>query len=487
MATMPIHLQAQPETGCAPPNRNRLRVPFGLRDGRVWAPREVEPGLACGCVCPACHQPLIAKAIGSSKRVPHFAHGGELACETGAETGIHLRAKQVIADRMRVLLPAWGGSLLDRPNPPVGRDNLRRLHEGDQVDLASSQATLQEVHPEYVMDGFTPDVHALDADGELLIEIRYTHAVDERKAERVRAGGYRMIEIDLSGMDRDTPHDPDAFERLVLDEPGNRSWICCPTAEGAWEESKRRLDARIDEINRQIEKEAQREQRQAQQRLEALRAEADDKKGRRAYMRQKLRTPHLAALAELTGLVTPSRVASLTADLEAQGAEKIAELRHGLPPALDRACMAADEDDWIYGVAPALWRLWLLRQFVLRQNPGYRFNNRDVFQWVKSSFPIERGLYGLFLAQYSGRRQAREAGYSKRTLDFWAFTEEENALIPNFYLPVNRFTERLVRLGLLKHVPDEVGGLEVAQPPAHGTFPEAVVAGTVRLPATCCG
>lgn len=476
MATMSIHLQTQPETGCAPPNRNGLRVPFGLRDGRVWAPREVEPGLACGCVCPACHQPLIAKAIGSSKRVPHFAHCGELACETGAETGIHLRAKQVIADRRRVLLPAWGGNLLDRPNPPAGRDNLRRLHEGDQVNLASSEASLQEVHPEYVMDGFTPDVHALDADGELLIEIRYTHAVDEQKAERVRAGGYRMIEINLSGMDRDTPHDPDAFERLVLDDPGNRSWICCPTAEGAWDESKRRLDARIDEINRQIEEDALREQQEARQRLEAFQAGAKDKAGRRAFMRQKLRTRHLPALAELPKRVAPDRVASLTAEFEAQAADRIAELRQGLPSALERACMAPDEDEWIYGVAPALWRLSLLRHYVQRLGPGDRINNRDVFQWVKRSFPIDMDLYGLFMAQYGARREAREAGYHKRTLDFWAFTEEENALIPNFYLPVNRFIERLAWLRLLKPVAGEVGGYEVVAPPEHGMFPDAAVA-----------
>ena len=61
MATMPIHLQPPPDTACGSQNRNGLRVPFGLRDGRVWAPREVEPGLACRCVCPACQQPLVAK------------------------------------------------------------------------------------------------------------------------------------------------------------------------------------------------------------------------------------------------------------------------------------------------------------------------------------------------------------------------------------------------------------------------------------------
>jgi len=476
MESMPFHPHPQPDTACESPNRNGLRVPFGLRNGRVWAPREVAPGLACGCVCPACHQPLIAKAITSTKRVPHFAHAVEVACETGAESGIHMRAKQVIADRMRVALPAWGGNLLDRPNPPTGRDNLRRPYEGRRIDIPGRDAPLLEVHQEFVMDGFIPDVHALDADGELLIEIRYTHAVDDQKEERVRAGGYRMFEIDLSGMDRDTPHDPDAFERLVLDEPANRAWICFPGAEAAWAESKRLLDERIEEINRQIEEDARREQREARQRLEALQAEAKDKEGRRAYMRQKLRTRHLPALAELPGRVSPDRIASFTADLEAQAADRIAELREGLPSALDRLCMKPDEDDWIYGVAPALWRLCLLRHYVQRHEPGDRINNRDVFQWIKSSFPIDRDLYGLFIAQYGARREAREAGYRKRTLDFWAFTEEENGLIPNFYLPVNRFIERLAWLHVLKPVPGELGGYEVASPPEHGMFPDAEVA-----------
>lgn len=187
-------------------------------------------------------------------------------------------------------------------------------------------------------------------------------------------------------------------------------------------------------------------------------------------MRQKLRTRHLPALAELPKRVASDRVASLIADLEAQASDRIAELRQRLPSALDRACMAPDEDDWIYGVAPALWRLSLLRHYGQRLGPGDRINNRDVFQWVKKSFPIDMDLYGLFMAQYGARRKAREAGYHKRTLDFWVFTEEENALIPNFYLPVNRFIERLAWLRLLKPVAGELGGYEVVAPRSTGCF-----------------
>lgn len=470
-----FHPEPQSAHVCGVSSRNSLRVPFGLRDGRVWAPREVEPGLACRCVCPACRQPLVAKAIDSRKRVAHFAHHGEVACETGAETGIHMRAKQVICDHKRLMLPGWGGDLLERPNPPTALDNLRRVHEGEHVDYPGGQTQLEDVQEEYTMDGFKPDVYATDGLGELLIEIRYSHAVDEAKAARVREGGYRMVEIDLSGMDRDTPHDPDAFDRLVLDEPANRTWICCPPAESEWDESKKRLDLHIDEINRQIEEDIRKEQREAQQRLAQLKADQESAKGRRAYMQQKLRTPYLDALAQLPSSVAPARVVERVAELERDGALKLDELRQGLPQALDHACMASDEDDWIYGISAPVWRAWLLHHFVLRQAPGYRFNNRDVFQFVRRTFPIEEGLYRLFLAQYNARRQAREAGYSKRRLNFWAFTDEENELIPNFYLPVNRFMDRLAYIGLLKHLPTERGGLEVVEPPAHGLLPTAVV------------
>lgn len=95
---------------------------------------------------------------------------------------------------------------------------------------------------------------------------------------------------------------------------------------------------------------------------------------------------------------------------------------------------------------------------------------------MKRTFPIDKVLYGLFMAQYNSRRSAREAGYHKRVIDFWAFTPEENAMIPNFYDPANGFTERLAALSVIRHIPGELGGFEVAEPPVHGMLPVAVVA-----------
>ena len=475
MNTIPEHSAIGKPSATQHAARRGFRVPFGLRDGRVLAPTEVPSGKACGCVCPACHRPLVAKAQASPRRRPHFAHMVDLGCDTGTETGIHLRAKQVICDQMTVLLPGWHGELLRWPNPPRLSDSAGNWHEGQRVDHPEKPTVLLEAEAERACGDYRPDVYAVDEAGVVLIEIRVTYAVDEAKTAYVCRDGLRMIEIDLSRMDRDISHDATAFDQLVLQEPGNRTWISCPAAEAAWEVSRSALQAHVESINRQLEDEKRQREREAQRKQEAARSQAADKAGRQAFMRRKLRMPHQDALAALPGLVDPHRVSTLQSELAEIARERLDQLRQELPPALDRACMAPQTADWIYGVAPPLWRILVLRRFVQNRQPGDRFNNRDVFRWIKQTFPIDRELYGLFIAQYGSRRSAREAGYHKRMIDCWAFTPEENALIPNFYTPANDFTERLAYLGVLKRIPHELGGYEVAAPPGHGMYPVAAV------------
>src|SRR3546814_2264314 len=72
-------------SSAGPSRRSGFRVPFGLRDGRAWAPSEVARGKACGCVCPGCGAALVAKAQTSRRRRPHFAHLTDTGCQTGRE------------------------------------------------------------------------------------------------------------------------------------------------------------------------------------------------------------------------------------------------------------------------------------------------------------------------------------------------------------------------------------------------------------------
>lgn len=470
MATFPkpFRLSNPPQS-----SGSALRVPFGLRDGRAWAPREVTLGKACGCVCPSCLAPLAAKAHDSSKRRPYFSHLAGTDCATGRETGIHLRAKQVIADRMRVALPAWEGQLPGMVNPPEAVDRDNRIHLGQRVVAPSRTASLLSAQLEKAMDGYTPDVLAVDEEGELLIEIRVTHAVDERKAERVAADGWRMLEIDLSGMDRDLPHDPEAFDWTVLEDPAIRHWVSHPNAMAAWRQSKADLDEKIAQLNIEIA-----EARRAKELAARLQQEAEDaaekqKEARRDYMRQRERQPYLDSLARLDELTDPFRVRALGSQLKEAAAERVQELLADCPAAIRHACLSAHRNAWIYGADPVLWQLLATNHFVASREPGHQFNQRELAAWVRGTFPYDRDLYRLFVAQYAKRAEARRAGFPKQKIAFRAFSDQENLRIPDFYAPVNHLVARWVWTGLVARLPEPIGNCEVCGPPSSGYRPVA--------------
>src|SRR3546814_12809775 len=75
-------------------------------------------------------------------------------------------------------------------------------------------------------------------------------------------------------------------------------------------------------------------------------------------------------------------------------------------------------------------------------------------------------LYRLFVAQYAARAETRRAGFFKRRMAYWVFTEEENERIPNFYTSVNDFIDRLEAADLILRLPAPVGEREVLPPPS---------------------
>src|SRR3546814_11180969 len=75
-------------------------------------------------------------------------------------------------------------------------------------------------------------------------------------------------------------------------------------------------------------------------------------------------------------------------------------------------------------------------------------------------------LYRLFVAQYAARAETRRAGFFKRRMAYWVFTEEENERIPNFYTSVNDFIDRLEAADLIRRLPATVGEGEVTPPPS---------------------
>lgn len=215
-----------------------IGIPFGLRDGGMWAPLDVPRGQVCGCQCPGCGAFLNAKH-GNGGRRPHFAHLGTTQGASCAETALHRYAKQVLAETSALQLPAWTGAG-DRPNPPEARDHHGELRWGAAVEWPGRITPIWDGQLEVDCGPFRPDVTVEDSDGRLWVEVRVTHEVGSQKTEEVRQVDGRMIEIDLSNTPGHFMDTPEAFKQWVLyDAP--RHWVWLPEAAKAWEASNRQL------------------------------------------------------------------------------------------------------------------------------------------------------------------------------------------------------------------------------------------------------
>jgi hypothetical protein len=441
-----------------------LRVPFGLKAGRMWSPKQVASGLQCGCICPACQAPLVAKAVDSEHRRPHFAHVAETDCRAGYETALHKKAKQLLIDHAALLLPTWDGEE-DMPNAPVLADDEGRWWSGARVEFPRRQVRLQNVRLEEAQGDYTPDVIAADDQAELLIEIRVSHAVDLLKRRRIQAEGKRLVEIDLSALAPDALHDEDRLIHAVLYEPSNRYWLSCPEATEAWRHAYRNLKARVAQRNQEIALERQRleEVRLAQLRTaEEAQAQRMAQQENRARFQEQQRAPYLELLEELPALVSVSRIETLLADYQIRDGGDAERLTSQIPSSeVQKAVRYCGPNAWIYLVHPSLWQAASYYQFVLGQPAGAQFNQRELAQWVMQQFGREEGLYALFRAQYKFRSKVRSAGIRKNRISFWAFTDLENQQIPDFYKPINAFVDRLIYVGVLDRVPGILGQVRI--------------------------
>ncbi|GHC08861.1 hypothetical protein GCM10010080_24890 [Thermomonas carbonis] len=441
-----------------------LKVPFGLKAGRMWSPKQVAAGRECGCVCPACEAPLVAKAADSTCRRPHFAHLTMTDCRAGYETALHRKAKELLAEHAALLLPAWDGEA-DMPNPPQLQDDTGQWMSGTRVEFPSRTAGLRNIRLEEAQGDYTPDVIAEDEAGELLIEIRVSHAVDPLKRRRIQSEGKRLIEIDLSRLDPDALQDDVRLVQAVLHAPENRVWLACPEATDAWRESFRALKAQVAQRNleiaqlRQRQEEAQRAQARAADHTQAQQAE---RLAQRERYRAQERAPYQEALEDLPTLVSIARIETLLAEYLARDGEEADQLIAQIPSqTVQQAVRHYGTHAWLYQVHPRLWQGACYHRFVLGQPAGSQFNQRELARWVMQRFGRDEVLFSLFRAQYSFRDRARKAGFQKRRISHWAFTDLENRQVPDFYKPINAFVDRLVYAGALQPVPGLLGEIRI--------------------------
>lgn len=176
---------------------------YGRLNNKLVHIEEVSHGLLCDCRCPHCDALLIAKK--GNIRAHHFAHYASADCGAGAETALHLMAKQILVTHRCLLFPGESVSVDDNrfENLDLQRHREAELTQFERVEVEKS------------IGSYRPDLTALTSEGDWVdIEILVTHGIDDAKALEVTRAERTMIEIDLSYLPRDSS--PSDIEHAVL-------------------------------------------------------------------------------------------------------------------------------------------------------------------------------------------------------------------------------------------------------------------------------
>ncbi|AJY53088.1 hypothetical protein KO116_P100342 (plasmid) [Halomonas sp. KO116] len=133
----------------------------------------------------------------------YFAHTrGTRPCAGGTETGIHLAAKQLIADRKEIPIPLLQAVL-------EGKDSLGYKHTESKVIFPGrDRQAVDDTKLEFSLGDIRPDLIVNLGQIEILVEVAVTHFIDAEKQQRLESRGQRCIEIDLGDIPRNlTPAD----------------------------------------------------------------------------------------------------------------------------------------------------------------------------------------------------------------------------------------------------------------------------------------
>ena len=184
-----------------------IKLPYGVRDGNLVHISEVQSGLSCSCLCPACEVPLIAR---KGKKVSHhFAHHKSPECSKAIETALHMAAKQILESHRKITLPPVYLHF-NAGHPPIAISKSKTYR-------------LEKVYLERRMDQIVPDIYAEVGDRRLLIEVRVASKVDQAKLARIKSLGISAIEIDLSNCDR--VFEIEVLTHTVVSQLHCKSWL----------------------------------------------------------------------------------------------------------------------------------------------------------------------------------------------------------------------------------------------------------------------
>lgn len=209
------------------------RIPFGECEGTLYRAHEVDNGLACGCLCPACRHPLIAANRGT-KVIPYFRHAADSDCVEGYLRGVLLKAREIVLEAQRLLLPAFEEVIKDYAYSKVYTR---------QVKLPAAEVVAERIEAPFDEDGLQADLALWVKGRRLLVIFGVAGRSISSKLKPLRDTRQASMVVDLCRLELKTIHDPEAFRFEVLGNLNNRRWVYSPRGEQAVRKAREALEA----------------------------------------------------------------------------------------------------------------------------------------------------------------------------------------------------------------------------------------------------
>lgn len=181
------------------------KMTYALKDGNLVSINDVESGLACNCVCPACNKKLVAKK--GKIKIPHFAHASAESCEHAYESSLHYMAKEIFQN---------AGSFTV-PRVMFGNYGAICLEESRNIKI-------KNVFIEQTIKDIKPDIIIEDEEGnKYYVEIFVTHKIDADKLVKIHREKVNTLEYDLSSISRLLTYEE--LAELLLNGSISPQWI----------------------------------------------------------------------------------------------------------------------------------------------------------------------------------------------------------------------------------------------------------------------
>ncbi|OIR11911.1 hypothetical protein GALL_67680 [mine drainage metagenome] len=379
---------------------------FALRKGIVVHIDEVENGLGCGCICPACRERLVAKQ--GTETAHHFSHEGGSDCKGGVQTALHLAAKSILSKEMKMILPA----LLVRA---VALDKAGKMHEGT-FELPSQEILFSEVSEEVRFGNVIPDIAAKVGEKKLFIEIAVCHFVDDVKLQKLAEIGVSTIEIDLSDMADEWNWDN--LRNAVLERTDNKVWLF-----------NKKTAALTDRARMRAVERAQNSDKQELRRVKDLEL---------SFQYQRASAPGFrAAVVRLEELLEPTNLTAELSRLNSEGARseawitaaRMLRIQWDTPPSYIN--IEVPHELGIL-VDRRVWQAAVFNLFI-RWNQNKSFSPKVVIRWCLKTFPRRKEFD--VLQKYDH-----------------LLTSEQRTVLPRAARAISAYLHELVNLGYLKVV-----------------------------------